>query len=359
MPPREENELKQVKSLQGMRFVAFGAIFLLHCFSTKFCFAAAWAVSFFLMLSGYLYGMKYAQQPLDDSGSGILSFTKKRIKKFYPLHLLMTLAILPLCNLSVIIATQNWSELWKLLRTTFFSLTLIQSWIPNDYHGLNGVSWFLSTIVFLYFMTPWLVRLAKALWKKGQMFGVAVTIILLIGYQYTYSVIAATLSSNYEFWLYVFPLARIIEYMIGILLGMWIGHLEESAKDIPMADLWITIVFVIIGVFAFVVKDWPVALWRSVLWISFNVFVLILLSGKNGMWNRLLSSKILVWLGNQSFAMYLIHQVIARYVNTWSENWDSSRVWKLLFCAIVFAMTILLSFLWNYLTQSSEKTRKS
>lgn len=340
--------MKRIESLQGMRFVAFGAIFLLHCFSSKFCYAAAWAVGFFILLSGYLYGMKYAEQPLDDSAKGILTFTGKRIRKLYPLHIVTTLAVLPLCGIGVMIQTQDWGALWGLTKTTLLSLTFLQSWVPNNYHGLNGVSWFLSTIVFLYFMTPWLVRLGKYIWEKGKMLGIVVSIVLLIALQYTYSVVASTFSINYEFWLYTFPLARLAEYFIGILLGIWMGLAGEELRTLPGADVWLTIVFAVIAVFAFMVGDWDVALWRSVVWIAPNVMILIFLSGKKGLWGSLFSSRVFVWLGNISLELFLIHQVLVQYVTRWSEIWDSSRIWKLTFCGIIFVGTVLLAFLWDY-----------
>lgn len=345
-------------ALQGIRFAAFSAIFLLHCLSTKFCYAAAWAVGFFVILSGYLYGMKYAEQPIDDSAKGILTFTWRRIRKLYPLHIVTSLAVLPLCNVDIIIQTQNWSELWKLGKTTVLSLTLLQSWIPSDYHGLNGVSWFLSSIVFLYFMTPWLVRLGKYIWEHGKMMGIVLSIVLLIAAQYTYSVLASTFSVNYEFWLYIFPPARLAEYCIGILLGIWMGMAGEELRTLPGADLWLTIVFACIAVFCFVMGDWDVALWRTVLWIAPNVMILIFLSGKKGLWGNFFSSKIMVWLGNISFELFLIHQVLARYVTRWSDMWDSSRAWKLTFCGIVFVGTLLFAFLWSYFTRRDEKRKK-
>lgn len=346
--------MKQMNSLQGMRFVAFAAIFLLHCFSGKFSYAAAWAVSFFFMLSGYLYGMKYNENSMDDSGKGILNFTKNRIKKFYSLHALTTVAVLPLCGISVIIATQNWTELWNLMKNTFFSLTLLQSWIPSYYHGLNGVSWFLSTIMFLYFVTPWFVKAGQAVWKKGKMLGIAISILLLITVQYTYSTIAGSLSAEYEFWLYTFPIARMAEYCVGIFLGIWNGHVEEEARNIPWSDLWMTLVCFVVAGFCFFVPNWSVILWRSVIWMAPNVFILILMTGEGSIWQRILGSKIMVWLGNHSFALFLIHQVFARYVSNWTDIWDSSRMWKLIYCVFVFVVSLLLSVVWEFFSKKSK-----
>ncbi|MGN0298847.1 MAG: acyltransferase family protein [Lachnospiraceae bacterium] len=347
--------MKKLNALQGMRFVAFGAIFLLHCLSSRFCYAAAWAVSFFFMLSGYLYGMKYAIEPLGTSGAEIIKFTKKRLKKLYPLHVITSLAVLPLLGIASMIANQNWSEIWNLLRTSFLSLTLLQSWSPVDYHGLNGVSWFVSSIVFLYFLTPWLIKLGHLIWDKGKMLGIAIAIILLVAAQYTYSTVAGNLSMEYEIWLYTFPPARLCEYSIGIFLGIWIGHLKEEAKTVPLTDLWMSLVAVLLLAVCFAVQSWNVVLWRSVLWMVPNVFILILMSGENSLWHKILGSKWMVWLGNHVFSMFLIHQVIGRYFEFFTDIWDSSALWKLLYCVIIFVITVLLATLWEFFASDISK----
>lgn len=74
------------------------------------------------------------------------------LKKLYPLHLLLTIACFIYFGI-------NRNRVIQLVINTF----LIQSWIPADgaYFSLNGVSWYLSSSVFCYFMFPYLSRLIK------------------------------------------------------------------------------------------------------------------------------------------------------------------------------------------------------
>lgn len=62
--------MRKFKSLQGLRAVAFINIFLLHMstWGVRYIISSAtWAVSFFFILSGFLYGCREKNEPKIES----------------------------------------------------------------------------------------------------------------------------------------------------------------------------------------------------------------------------------------------------------------------------------------------------
>ena len=88
----EMTKSRKFKGLEGMRLFAFINIFLLHTSGFKvinYYQSASWAVSFFFILGGFLYGFKYSNQKIIMSST--LQFTWRKIKKFWPLHFFTTI----------------------------------------------------------------------------------------------------------------------------------------------------------------------------------------------------------------------------------------------------------------------------
>ena len=78
-----KNEMKRIQNFQALRGVAFLLIFISHCFGNLKWWGAS-GVSLFIILSGFLEGMKYSNAkypPLED-------YVKRKIGKIYPLHLM-------------------------------------------------------------------------------------------------------------------------------------------------------------------------------------------------------------------------------------------------------------------------------
>ena len=67
----------------------------------------------------------------------------------------------------------------KMVVDIVFNILLIQSWIPfSDVNtSLNGVTWFLSTMSFLYFIFPFI---KKAIEKKKTVFLIICPVLIII-----------------------------------------------------------------------------------------------------------------------------------------------------------------------------------
>ena len=146
-------EMRKFKSLQGLRAVAFINIFLLHMstWGVRYIISSAtWAVSFFFILSGFLYGCREKNEPKIESWKPDLKKTFYRTNKLYPLYIASLLMLIPISGLVQSAISQDWNQVKYILFGWYLKdILLIQSWIPVDYYCLNGASWYLSTLVFL------------------------------------------------------------------------------------------------------------------------------------------------------------------------------------------------------------------
>lgn len=80
------SEKRKIDSLQTLRAVAFIGIFLNHAGSNIQW--AAWGVSVFFTLSGFLMYYQYEDKELECSVKNNMSFSLNKIKKLYPLHII-------------------------------------------------------------------------------------------------------------------------------------------------------------------------------------------------------------------------------------------------------------------------------
>lgn len=205
---------KQINSLQGLRIFLFIIIFFFHAdiFIEKDTLGSAivnggggmLAVSVFFVLSGFVTGLKKKKCKI------IRNITQKT-KKFYPLHILflIMMAVLPYNLLSIIHTTQGKISL-------ILNSLLLQSWIPKAeiWRGFNGPSWYLSTLVFMFAITPLLEILDDKITQDNKKKVGRYCIIILLAIVISF-VLPAIINQNVEYWLYAFPPSRVLDYGSG------------------------------------------------------------------------------------------------------------------------------------------------
>ena len=327
-------------AFSGLRLIACFCVFALHCYSGKMSLFAAWAVSLFFMMSGFLYGKRYAKRPLPIRNT--FSFVWRKLKKLYPLYLFTTVLAIPF-----FVITVGWEQI---LHQLFPYLLLLQGVLYPYSEALLAAAWFISVIVILYLLTPLLVNFAKKLddtiGRKGIVaFCLGCIVLLGIYSKYMYESGAAS------FWIYSFALVRIPEYTIAICLGLAAGKQVNSGRKNRkqqelLADGVILAVFLFVVVCGFSNKI-SQAFWRDVLWIMPNGLLLYFADKNIGLMAKILSWKLFVSLGQMSFEIYLFHPVFLLYSTFWNEFWDSKRIWRICCFCLILCLTLLASYLWK------------
>ena len=184
-------------------------------------------------------------------------------------------------------------------------LLLIQSWIPDSSFYFSGdpVGWFLSSILFCYFMFPLLRRLLE---NNPQLFAVG----WLAAASLFVVVVQIFAGSRLTDFVYIAPYSRIFDFSLGMIVGrMCSGGVKFNADRMQFIAVLMSCAMFIFSVYV------PEVLYLSFWWFIPSALLLTSLSmGKDGALARTLSARPLVWLGNISFAVFMIHIPLMRVI---------------------------------------------
>jgi peptidoglycan/LPS O-acetylase OafA/YrhL len=339
---------QQLPALTGMRFIAAFAVFLFHltmlaihtphgidvlhqfgdqdvrdAYNSVFRVAGFTGVSFFFVLSGFV--LTWSARSTDT----LTGFWRRRFFKIYPLHVVTyAIGLLLLTGSAFSVADD------------LPGMVLIQSWIPDPrvIFAANSPSWSISCEALFYLLFPLLLPLieripARRLWWWTVAMVAGIFAVATIGHLYV--------SLEYQFWFtYTLPPPRMMEFVLGIfaarlvILGRWpdtrlapatllLVLSYALALQVPQvfAQTAVTIVPVVLVVGAGATAD---------------------IKGRS----RLLRTRTMVWLGEISFAFYMIHLVVLLSVRKWLGVESSYSTPKaLLIIAFCLGITLLLACL--------------
>jgi peptidoglycan/LPS O-acetylase OafA/YrhL len=330
---------KKINSLQGLRFVAFLAVFVLHISTLyKTINYATIAVSLFFIISGFVSCIsinKYKNNFHD-----MLLYLKTKLKRLYPLYIISILIYLPV-SLSMIFK-YGVISIGKYIFSFVASVLLLQSWIPNSKYItiVANAGWFLSALMFLYLITIPLHKFISNINKKNKVSTniiiILCSLLMIVAYHYVVP------KSGYLH--YYFPIYRIFEYIIGIVLwNIFVEIKKHNISSIIVSTLEI-ISILVLGVMPFLK-----VIYVDYLFVAMNTILLLSIVLGNGLVGKLLSNKLLVWLGNISFEMYLLHFPILIYTFfIWDKIMPTAIITILLYVLVSLLLTIMISYIIHY-----------
>lgn len=145
-----ETKKEIIKSLVGIKTISMLLLFWWHStLPNPTADLGARMCEVFFVISGFLVGYNnYKKDKVT---------TKKFVKKiadFWPLHLILLLVMF-IYNYGIYKSISI-----KKVIIAFINLFLIQSWSPysETYFSYNGVLWFLSSLLFCYLISPFLLK---------------------------------------------------------------------------------------------------------------------------------------------------------------------------------------------------------
>ena len=344
--------------MEFLRRCSFGGTYDLYWHNSTL------AVDYFFLLSGF--GMMYSflkHGGLSTTG-GVdvhfvsIGFAKAKVRKLYPLYAITMLAFVPmmfvqgllhgkslLMNLGGIVAK---GALCAPLVQSAFGMTRLS-------HAFNGVCWFLSTLVLIYVMSPWLmVRVAKMRRIGLALLGVPVLVAVL-------QTILAAVDARVSFLddlAYGSPYMRVWFVIYGMVLGRviftwrkrnhvpaWLPRAEIAAAMLCIGWFFLRNTFVGMGAVGGALRLVDVALCAGLLFT---------LSFERGCVSRLLERPRFMRLGHLAMYIYLIHYLLRMY-------WEPVVMKRLLgnqagvygdvigivSVVLIVALTMLLSIAWD------------
>lgn len=335
---------RALPSLTSMRFVAAIYVVVHHLVNMGLLWAEggdadrsatllrAWStqghvgVTFFFVLSGFIlawcYHETFATIGGDRVGATTRRFWRARFARVWPLHAAMFMVVLPITLVSIAGVRDAVTAAWQGL----LNLLLLQAWVPTGTRdGLaqtfNGPSWTLSCEALFYAMFPLLavVLLRRLRWGVAQLAIAALATWALLG-----AVGAIVGSSDTAIWtLHVFPPLRAVDFVVGVLLGLAVVQgmqrrviVGEAASPPSASRRWT----VMEAAMLLAMAAWPLA-WVTVghealpetlgsSWFYLPVIATtigVLALERGALSRRVLAWSPLVWLGEVSYALYLVH----------------------------------------------------
>lgn len=345
MPQSEPAVHAPINQLTGLRFVAAMCVVFSHSLPAlaparepsvvylMLSTLSGLGMSIFFVLSGFVIHYNYA----DKIGrtESVYAFFVARFARLYPLYAILV---------SAEIAWMLWRSPQITLEALPYYATLTQSWfyIPLSGHALvyqfgsiAAVSWSISTEWFFYIAFPLLcLLLPRSAGKNAVLFAILCVAGYLVfgGLQLhkpelfvwglrRYGPIGADPRDSFFRWMsYFSPYARILEFMLGMLVAAFATRLREpSEAEARQGALLTAILFaaiVIIHYFMFGFQSssaWTVLLTGLHTNIGYAPFVagfMFCFVRYRSAISTLLGSSILVWGGELSYSMYLLHPVI-------------------------------------------------
>jgi peptidoglycan/LPS O-acetylase OafA/YrhL len=298
LPARASSVAGRLPSLTGLRWVAALLVFGFHVGTMRivaepdYQAVVDWlftlglsGVEFFFILSGFVLVWSYRD------GERRRTFLRRRLAKIYPNHLLMWVVVL-LVGLWFADPVNGWAALGN--------LALVQAWNPTPgyFYSVNTVSWSLSCELFFYLCLPFVLPVLRRL-RPAALWAVVVAAPLLIVALWP----GQRLVPEESRWWFtqIFPLVRSLEFWMGVAAaelmrrGRWRGP-GLTAASLLFVATWA------------VAAQWIRAeLWAGLLAVAYLLVITAAadadVRGRRTPWR----SRPMVWLGEVSFAFYLVH----------------------------------------------------
>ncbi|GAA0467292.1 acyltransferase [Paractinoplanes deccanensis] len=289
------------------------------------------SVTFFFILSGFV--LTWSARA-DDTPR---MFYRRRFFRIFPNHVVTWAACLILLG-----GAPVWIALLNLL--------LVQSWVPRleVASSVNIVTWSLSCEVFFYALFPFLLRGVQRItrgrlwyWAVGALLTTIAVPFIAVLVMPDQPVIPVINVPTYEYWFsYNFPVARLGEFVLGMVLARIVR--ERLWFGLP---LWAALAILGVTYLAML----PVPIPYGIVAVEVAPSALLVLAAATTEirgTNRFFGSRLSLWLGNISYALFMSHAIVLYWGRPFflGDQKFSTPV-ALGLVALAVALSILLAWL--------------
>ncbi|MDF5755023.1 acyltransferase [Spongiactinospora sp. TRM90649] len=254
--------------------------------------AGASGVPFFFVLSGMV--LTWSARP----GTRPSTFWRRRAARVLPNHVATWIGVLALLFV-----------LGEVFRTgpAISGLFLVQAWFPDEayYFGGNTPAWSLSCELAFYAAFPLLLPLVRRIPGK-RLWAVAVA---MFGGIWLVPLATLALPVDLGYWfVWIFPITRALEFALGMTIAVMVREGRWHGPGLLPSGLLVLA--------AYLTVPYVPDAWGWVAWMAGPYAVLIAAAAVADVRGSrsLLRAPVLVWLGEVSFAFYLVHQSVVRLV---------------------------------------------
>lgn len=338
-----------IRSLQGLRVLAFAGIFLSHAVDSP---SGTWGVSVFIMLSGFVMVYSYRDRWTDKPYSlkEALLFSIRKIKPLYPLHLIMLAAAFIPYYLIPVLKDFSTGGLLKIIAKLAITVPLIQTWFPVGFEAINTVAWYLSAMLFLYAVFPYIMAFLR---KKERSLKRLICIMAL-----TYAVQTAAafafrfipLLNNAHWSCYILPLFRLGDFFIGCCLGWCFLSVKQTGLSKAGATALEALFFAaaVLGMIGYAGLKGARWFTFTLIFVPSSAGIVWILAREKGLISDLLSTKAFQTVAAITPFAFLIHRQILHYTEDIYLAAAKRTIDPALLIAIAAIVTAGLSYLYMW-----------
>jgi peptidoglycan/LPS O-acetylase OafA/YrhL len=295
----------EIDSLTGIRAFAAAWVVLFHCMSPGQTTSHLWwlnnlaarggsAVDLFFVLSGFIMAYVYREKMMPFSFRETGIFLWRRFARIYPAHFTVLLLILLLYSLAVFLGTPFTEEYYTAPKFLYQLFMLNGLGIP-DSAGWNHPSWTISSEFFAYLTFPFIIVWTSRLNARQSILAIASIFLTMFA-------LAFLVNGGKSYYMpWAFVLTRIgSQFPVGSLLYNLV-----SLPQIKRIASWLAAItlILIVAVSILLTHDMVFGAFS----VLFAVLVLAAATDHSSVLNTFLSSRIMVFLGNISYSLYIVH----------------------------------------------------
>lgn len=314
------NTKNRINYISGMKAFMLLIIFLIHA-GVRGNQISQRACDFLFVISGYLIAYKHLYASEDIR---VFSYIKNKIVKFYPLYFI--------CCIVCAVCFEEFNAFYISLKSGFISLglnlALLQSWTQNPY-TFNSVSWFLSSLLGVYFVAPFALKLFKKV-KSKYGYVLLLAIVWLVRFLLEYfNGKLYYINSNH------FPVFSILTSIGGMLLF----PLSKDIKNnfIINSILEISLLAIVAWLAYVHVDDVCISIQILFVWAAFYIFIL-----NNDVFSRFMGLDIWNIFSQIQMEFYLLYQMVLRLISR--TVLGNVLIIKIL---VSFAITYFMAVIYN------------
>ena len=361
---------RKMDSLQALRAVTCLSVFLNHCYVNT----SGWTISVFVVLSGFLMVFTRYSRTDELSLSPIVNIrlAYSKMKGMYKLYII---TLLPIVFLEIfsIVKGNPMSTFRQIIFEFIISVFMIQSWFSQHSMAFNGVAWYLSSALFLYFAFPYILRIIRK-YKSVKTAWLVMTALFAVEFavsaaapdiwRFASKHFSVAQENDFILWLtLISPPFRLIDFALGCNLGYIFLQCKdkEPKKSLVISLDILTLVLFALSVFFFKANGYYLSQERFRHGLNFTPFALAAVytfALARGRLPKLLTNKVTVFFGNLSNYFYLIHQDVIRFfLLLLTSAGMSFEVFRMVIIPIAFAVTMLLSMGYDRLVKRRKALR--
>ena len=285
---------RDIRSHTALRGIAATMVMLLHyrwmtaglgdIDTLTLIFERAFAcVDLFFLLSGFVLSHVYAGRLEGAGWPAVRQYIVNRLARIWPLHMATVLVML------IFIMAHRPVALWE-WRDLVLNALLMQAWFLQDHFSFNAPNWSVSAEWMAYLLFPLLLSV-----RRDLLFIACAVIIFLLGYglfEWTKAQVPFEMHQKYY----------LMRALPAFMMGMAIYRLAPAFAGLSGSHLFVLQVMAATGTLAAMHFGAPLAV------IVLPMAVLVLATATDrGPLTWLLDRRLFVYLGELSYAVYLLH----------------------------------------------------